>query len=88
MNKWTANDPAGLTFRERCVVEYLRKGKGTREIANLLGVSPRSMYTYCGRIFRKTGTHHRLELLAKVSAWSPDVNLEDEIEAVADRGYQ
>jgi len=84
-SKWTLSDPYGLNFQERRVLEMLRVGKGTREIANVLGVSTRTVHTYYVRIYRKTDTHHRCECLAKVAPWSPDMDLEDEIDAVAER---
>src|SRR6185295_3198503 len=61
--KWTTDDPFGLTFQERRIVELLRAGRRTRDICTILNLTTtRSLYTYCYRIFRKTGTHHRLEL--------------------------
>jgi len=85
--KWTTDDPFGLTFQERRIVELLRAGRRTRDICTILNLTTtRSLYTYCYRIFRKTGTHHRLELLAKVPPWSPDVTLEQELEGIVSKG--
>jgi DNA-binding CsgD family transcriptional regulator len=83
---WAERDPAGLSYQERRVLEFLRKGKTTREIAGYLGLTYDSARVYVYRALRKTGTHNRLELVATVPHWSPGAALDDEIDAVASRG--
>jgi DNA-binding CsgD family transcriptional regulator len=85
-SKWRLSDPSDLTIQERRVVELLRVGKGSRQIAELMGISRNTLNTYCCRIFKKTGTHHRIEMLAAVPPWSPDMVLEDEMDGVVERG--
>jgi DNA-binding NarL/FixJ family response regulator len=53
-----------LTEREWEVVEALRKGLSTREIAMLLGISDVTVRRHASAVHQKLGTHSRHELLA------------------------
>ncbi|WP_197725426.1 LuxR C-terminal-related transcriptional regulator [Actinoplanes sp. OR16] len=57
-----SNDESGrtlLTHRERDVLLLLRHGLTYREIANRLGLSPKTVDKHVGAIMRKTGTSNR-----------------------------
>jgi FixJ family two-component response regulator len=46
---------AGLTQREREVVDHVVDGKSSREIATLLGIAQRTVETHWASAMRKTG---------------------------------
>jgi DNA-binding NarL/FixJ family response regulator len=48
-------DKGALSAREREVLRLLAEGKRTKEIANLLGVSPKTVETYRTRLMHKLG---------------------------------
>jgi DNA-binding CsgD family transcriptional regulator len=86
MKKWSEHDPAGLSEHERRVVELLRIGRSTRQIAGSMSISLNSTYTYIQRVMIKTHTHSRAELIMKIDPWTPADVVEQEIEGVAVRG--
>ncbi|MFH9863053.1 ATP-binding protein [Streptomyces sp. NPDC017202] len=55
-----------LTTRERQVAQLVGEGMRTKDIANSLGVSPRTIDTHLARIYSKIGVHSRAELMRKV----------------------
>lgn len=61
-----------LTDREFLVLELLRDGATTTEIARRLGVAPVTVRTHVSAILRKLDASSREEALAKVEAVDPD----------------
>jgi DNA-binding CsgD family transcriptional regulator len=64
-----ATDPAkiSLTARESAIVDAMREGMTSKEIARALNLSPRTVETYRARLMAKTGASngaHLLSLLA------------------------
>jgi PAS domain S-box-containing protein len=55
-----------LTAREREIVGQLAVGKGTKEIAQTLNISPRTIDGHRARIIRKVGAKSASDMLAKV----------------------
>jgi two-component system response regulator NreC len=55
--------PDVLSDRERSVLEQTVRGYTNREIAEQLGISPRTVDTYRARIMEKLGLEHRHELV-------------------------
>jgi DNA-binding CsgD family transcriptional regulator len=51
---------AGLTAREREVLESLAAGKSTRDIAAIVGARPRTIEKHLERIYEKLGVENRL----------------------------
>jgi two-component system response regulator NreC len=59
----TAGDMGKLTPREREVLRLIALGHTSVEIANMLGLSPRTIETHRARIHRKLGLDTRAELV-------------------------
>jgi len=57
----------GITRREQEVIEKILAGKGNREIASELYISPRTVDTHLSNIFRKCGVNSRLQLIRLIS---------------------
>jgi len=55
-----------LTAREREIVRQLAAGQSTKQIARLLGISPRTIDGHRARIIRKVGASSASEMLAKL----------------------
>lgn len=53
----------GLTLRERDVAEQVALGASNREIAERLGITPRTVKAHMGAIFDKLGVRDRLQLV-------------------------
>lgn len=51
----------GLTFRELSVLHLIAEGKQDREIADLLGISHRTVQTHVARILKKMGARSRTD---------------------------
>jgi DNA-binding CsgD family transcriptional regulator len=49
----------GLTTREREVLSWLSKGKTNRDIAQILGLSPRTVDKHLEQIYAKLGVENR-----------------------------
>jgi DNA-binding CsgD family transcriptional regulator len=58
----------GLTCREREIVDLLAHGLDTRAVTQALSISRHTLQDHLKSIFRKTGVHTRLKLVALVSA--------------------
>jgi len=52
-----------LTGREREVLQLLTEGRGNKEIAGLLGISPKTAETHRGHVMNKLGLHSVGELV-------------------------
>jgi DNA-binding CsgD family transcriptional regulator len=48
-----------LTAREREVLEWVAAGKTNRDIASILGASPRTIEKHLERIYEKLGVENR-----------------------------
>jgi PAS domain S-box-containing protein len=55
-----------LTVREREIVRQLAAGKGTKEIARALDISPRTIDGHRARIIRKVGAKSASDMIAKL----------------------
>ena len=58
----------GLTTREGEVLSWLRKGKTNRDIAQILGLSPRTIDKHLEQIYAKLGVENRTAAAAVVAA--------------------
>lgn len=58
---WAAE--TGLTQREVEIIHLVAQGKDTKEIADALFISPKTVYRHRENIFLKTGTSSMVELL-------------------------
>ena len=56
----------GLTSRESEVLSWLSKGKTNRDIAQILGLSPRTVDIYRGRLMKKYQAGSTPELINKL----------------------
>ncbi len=59
----------GLSDRELEVFELLGQGRGTRQIAEVLKVSVKTVQAYCGRIKEKLNLSSATELLREAVRW-------------------
>lgn len=60
-----AAEAAGLTAREAEVLGRLREGKANREIAGVLGISPRTVQKHVERVLAKMGARSRLDAVRR-----------------------
>lgn len=60
-----------LSTRERDVSQWLARGKSNKEIASILGISPRTVQTHVDHIFDKVGVRSR----AGVAGWLVEHNV-------------
>lgn len=56
-----------LTTRERQIVMHISMGRTSKEIARILGISPRTVEVYRSRLFKKFSVNNVMELLSKIS---------------------
>jgi DNA-binding NarL/FixJ family response regulator len=61
------NEPPRLTERERQVLGLILQAYSNREIAGELGIEESTVQAHVGRLMRKTGAEHRLDLLMRAS---------------------
>lgn len=59
-----------LSRRERSIVTAMGEGMTSKEIARMLGLSPRTVETYRQRLMAKTGAKNASQLLSGVSSFS------------------
>ena len=59
-----AHGPDGLTHRESLVADLVSLGRTNNEVAEHLGISPRTVETHLTRIYAKLGMRSRTELAA------------------------
>jgi DNA-binding NarL/FixJ family response regulator len=57
----------GLAPRERQVAEAMAAGLSRPEIAKQLGLSPNTVVTVSGRVYRKLGVRNRAELVRAIA---------------------
>jgi DNA-binding NarL/FixJ family response regulator len=58
---------AELTARERQVLELLSEGHTMRQIATRLRISPRTVETHVGKIYRKLGVRTRVQAVSRAA---------------------
>lgn len=58
---------AGLTRRERQIVMHLAEGRTSKEIARVLGISPRTVETYRAHLLKKFRATNAADLLSHIS---------------------
>ena len=61
--------PTPLTPQELQVAGLVATGRANKEIAELLFISPRTVESHLGRIFRKLGVRSRSQLIARADEW-------------------
>jgi DNA-binding NarL/FixJ family response regulator len=61
-----------LSDRELAVFELLGQGRGTRQIAETLRLSVKTVQTYCGRIKEKLNVGSATELIREAVRWQED----------------
>jgi DNA-binding NarL/FixJ family response regulator len=59
---------AGLTPRERQVLDLLGHGHTMQRIATLLGISPRTVEAHVAKVYRKLGVRTRVQAVARAAA--------------------
>ena len=62
-----------LTVRERQIIMYLGEGKTSKEIARIIGISPRTVETYRAKLLKKFQSSNVVELLGRLGGM-PDVS--------------
>jgi DNA-binding NarL/FixJ family response regulator len=62
-----ADVEAGLTPRERQVLEFLGEGMTIRQIASRLGISPRTVETHVAKLYRKLGVRTRVQAISRAA---------------------
>ncbi len=63
-------DLALLSDREMEIFSFLGLGNSTRQIAETLGISIKTVQVHCGNIREKTGLHGPTELLSAAVRWN------------------
>ena len=58
---------AALTPRETEVLSWIAKGKTNRDVADILGISPRTVNKHLERVFEKLGVETHAAAVALVS---------------------
>jgi DNA-binding NarL/FixJ family response regulator len=62
-----ADVEAGLTARERQVLELLGRGFTIGQIASRLGISPRTVETHVAKLYRKLGVRTRVQAISRAA---------------------
>jgi len=62
-----ADVEAGLTPRERQVLEFLGGGMTIGQIASRLGISPRTVETHVAKLYRKLGVRTRVQAISRAA---------------------
>jgi DNA-binding NarL/FixJ family response regulator len=62
-----ADVEAGLTPRERQVLEFLGGGLTIGQIASRLGISPRTVETHVAKLYRKLGVRTRVQAISRAA---------------------
>jgi DNA-binding NarL/FixJ family response regulator len=63
-----ADARANLTPREVEILQYASLGLTVRQVANRLGLSPRTVETHLGKLYRKLGVRNRVQALSRAAA--------------------
>jgi len=63
----SADVEAGLTPRERQVLEFLGEGLTIGQIASRLGISPRTVETHVAKLYRKLGVRTRVQAISRAA---------------------
>jgi DNA-binding NarL/FixJ family response regulator len=62
-----ADVEAGLTPRERQVLDLLSEGLTIRQIASRLRISPRTVETHVAKLYRKLGVRTRVQAISRAA---------------------
>ena len=62
-SRWRQTSCEGLTGREREILTYIAEDKKNKEIADLLGISVRTVQAHRTNLMDKLGAHDRTELV-------------------------
>jgi DNA-binding NarL/FixJ family response regulator len=57
-----------LTVREREVLQGISEGRTTQQISRRIGLSPRTVETHIGKLYRKLGARTRVQALSRAAA--------------------
>jgi DNA-binding NarL/FixJ family response regulator len=57
-----------LTGRERQVLAFIGRGLTMRQVATRLGISPKTVETHAGRLYRKLGVRTRVQAVARAAS--------------------
>ena len=57
-----------LTVREREVLQGISEGRTTQQISRRMGLSPRTVETHIGKLYRKLGARTRVQALSRAAA--------------------
>jgi len=68
----------GLTAREQEVLEQLTNGKGNKEIARALNLSPDTVKTHLSNLYRKMGVKNRTQAVAKLAGLPQETSSDKE----------
>jgi DNA-binding NarL/FixJ family response regulator len=63
-----AEAKARLTERELEILEYLALGLTVKQVATRLAVSPRTIDSHTGRVYRKLGVRNRVQAISRAAA--------------------
>lgn len=63
-----------LTWRETQISQYVVNGLTCKEIAKILGLSPRTVEVHKANLMKKLGVHSKAELASKIIVQSHDVS--------------
>ena len=58
-----------LTPRERGVLQWVAAGKTDRDIAAILGISPRTVHKHLQRVYEKLGVETRTAAVMRAGLW-------------------
>lgn len=59
---------ATLTERELQILEQLSRGLTVKQVASRLGLSPRTVETHIGKLYRKLGVRNRVQAVSRAAA--------------------
>ncbi|MEM8773853.1 MAG: response regulator transcription factor [Pseudomonadota bacterium] len=68
-----SGNPFGLSPREMEVLDACVRGEKTKQIANSLNISVRTVDTHRNNIYRKTGSNSQQALIASASNWYAEI---------------
>lgn len=63
-----------LTWRETQISQYVVNGLTCKEIAKILGLSPRTVEVHKANLMKKLGVHSKVELASKIIVQSHDLS--------------
>jgi len=64
----SANDEQRISGREHQVLQLVASGRSSRQIGRELHISPRTVESHIGRLYRKLAVHTRLQAVGRAAA--------------------